>query len=134
MTPQTTRENGVVGGRACGATAALESGSHQHHGPIALTEETAAPRMPASSMWPSPMVAGWVFVPLVGLVFVVCGFLLLLWLIPRLSGDTQVRTDVYSARASYWMVAVGLLLTIFWAVSALVVGSLAMAETLRPRH
>lgn len=68
--------------------------------------------------------------PIIGLLFVFLGFACLLWLIPRSSSNTAVRTDVYSARASYWMVSIGLALVTISAIADIIVRSLAMLRTL----
>jgi hypothetical protein len=81
-------------------------------------------------MWPSALIAGWVFVPLAGIVFIASGFCALAKWIPKLS-KSEARTDIYFMRASMWLIAVGLFLLTLWALSAVAIRSWAMLRILR---
>ena len=81
------------------------------------------------SMWPSVMTAGWILVPVFGLVCIGCGFYALVIWIPN-TPTRESRTDVYSTRASYYLVAVGLSLVTLWAICALSVRTVAMLKAL----
>lgn len=79
-------------------------------------------------MYPGVSLAGWVFVPIIGLLLVAWGFLCLIWLIPRSQQNASVRTDVFAVRASYWAIVVGMVCTASWLLSAVLVRSLVMLK------
>jgi hypothetical protein len=81
-------------------------------------------------MWPSFTVAGWVFVPIIGLGCVVCGYYALVKWIPSNAKKDEARTDFYSARASYHMIGVGLLILLMWTIAAVIIRTLAIAKIL----
>jgi hypothetical protein len=85
-------------------------------------------------MFPSVTYGGWVFVPIIGLSLIVWGFLCLMYLIPRGKGDSNVRTDVFSVRASYMTIVVGLACTTVWVLSAVVVRCLAILKFAHIMH
>jgi len=80
-------------------------------------------------MWPNIMTAGWFFVPIFGVACIGGGFYALVKWIPNSPGK-ESRTDVYSTRASCYVVGVGLFIVTLWAVSALVVRTVAMLKAL----
>lgn len=82
-------------------------------------------------MWPHYTVAGWVLVPLIGLAFIGFGYTSLVKWIPNSPTKDALRTDFLSARASYWMIGVGLVMVVLWAAAAVLVRSLAMLKSLR---
>lgn len=82
-------------------------------------------------MWPSFTLAGWVFVPIIGLGLVALGYISLVRWIPNCKHDDGVRTDFYSVRASYYMIGAGLFILVLWTVSAIVIRSLALLKALR---
>jgi hypothetical protein len=81
-------------------------------------------------MWPNFLMAGWVFVPVLGIVFIAGGYCALAKWIPNASKG-EARTDFYSMRASLWVIGAGLFLLTLWALSAVVVRSWAMLRALR---
>lgn len=79
-------------------------------------------------MWPTNLIAGWIFVPFVGIACVLGGYWALVKWIPGDSKKDGVRTDFYSARASYYTIGVGLLILTLWATSAIVIRTLAILK------
>jgi hypothetical protein len=75
--------------------------------------------------------AGWVFVPLLGLLMAGWGFRCLLYLIPQTQQSPNLRTDIFLLKASYWSIVVGLVCTAAWLLAAVAVDSIAVLETLR---
>lgn len=93
------------------------------------------PRLPIARitrllMCPTFTLAGWVFVPIIGLGCVVCGYYALVKWIPSNSKKDEARTDFYSGRASYHMIGVGLLIVLIWSVAAVMIRTLAIAKIL----
>ena len=82
-------------------------------------------------MWPSYLIAGWIFVPFVGIACVLGGYCALVKWIPADTKKDEVRTDFYSARASYYTIGVGLLILTLWAISAIAIRTLAMLKIFR---
>jgi hypothetical protein len=66
------------------------------------------------------MVIGWILVPLIGIACVVGGYYALVKWIPNSPGE-GVRTDIYSVRASCYVIGAGLLIIALWVVSTLVI-------------
>ena len=81
-------------------------------------------------MWPNFTMAGWICVPVIGLACVVWGYYALVKLIPSRPAEEKVRTDFYSARASYYLIGVGLLILFLWSVSAMAIRTLAILKAL----
>jgi hypothetical protein len=81
-------------------------------------------------MWPSYTMAGWFLVPLIGLVFVLCGYFALTVWIPNSLKKAQARTDLYSSGASLSVIWVGLFLIVLWAVSAVAIRFMAMHKAI----
>jgi hypothetical protein len=72
-------------------------------------------------------VAGWVFVPLIGIACVAGGYYALVKWIPKNAGK-EVRTDIYSARISCYVIGVGLVILTLWVISTLVIRTLVMLK------
>jgi hypothetical protein len=85
-------------------------------------------------VFPGVALAGWVFVPIVGLSLILGGFWCLLHLIPRSQQNANVRTDIFAVRASYWAIVVGLLCTAVWLLSAVLVRSLVILKATQVIH
>jgi hypothetical protein len=85
-------------------------------------------------MYPGLSLAGWVFVPVIGLLLVLGGFWCLLRLIPRSQEKASVRTDLFAVRASYWAIVVGLVCTGAWLLSAVLVRTLVMLKATGVTH
>jgi len=66
------------------------------------------------------MVVGWVCVPLIGIACVAGGYYALVTWIPNNPGK-EVRTDIYSARVSCYVIGFGLLIVTLWVISTLVI-------------
>ena len=77
-------------------------------------------------MWPHFMMAGWILVPFLGLGCAICGFYALVKWIPGSMKKDETRTDIYSARAAYYTIGVGLFILTLCAIWALAVRTLAM--------
>jgi len=75
------------------------------------------------------MVAGWLFVPGVGLAFVGWGYYALVKWIPNSRSDVT-RTDIHSARVSCHVIGAGVLIVILWAISALTILTFGMLRAL----
>lgn len=80
-------------------------------------------------MWPSVTMAGWIFVPFFALACVACGFYALVKWIPG-TPIREFRTDIYSVRASCYVIGVGLLIFAVWALDAVAVRTIAMLRAL----
>ena len=74
------------------------------------------------------MVAGWILVPLTGIACVVGGYYALVRWIPN-SPAKDIRTDVFSARVSCYVIGVGLLIITLWAISTLVIRTSVLLKT-----
>ena len=81
-------------------------------------------------MWPPSTLAGWIYVPAVGILLAAFGFCSLTGRFWKVGQPDAVRSDIYVARLAYWFAAVGLLIVASWAVSAIVVRSLAVLKAL----
>jgi len=75
--------------------------------------------------------AGWIFVPFIGLGCVLLGFFALVKWIPGSTKKEEPRTDIYSARAAYYTIGVGLLFLTLWVTCAMAVRALAILKVLR---
>jgi hypothetical protein len=82
------------------------------------------------SMWPNVTIAGWVLVPVFGLACIGGGFYALVKWIPN-TPSKESRTDIYSTRASCYVVGVGLSIITLWALCALAVRTVAMLKALK---
>lgn len=82
-------------------------------------------------MWPNYFTAGWIFVPFLGLACVVWGFYALVIWIPKRTKKDEPRTDIYSVRASYHTIGVGLLILGLWGISAVAIRALAILKAFR---
>jgi hypothetical protein len=85
-------------------------------------------------VFPGVTLAGWIFVPIVGLSLTFGGFWCLLRVIPRTQQNANVRTDIFAVRASYWAIVVGLVCTAVWLLSAVLVRSLVMLKATQVIH
>jgi len=90
--------------------------------------------MGGGGTFPSVTLAGWIFVPIVGLSLTLGGFWCLLRLIPKSQQNPNVRTDIFAVRASYWAIVVGLACTAVWLVSAVLVRSLVILKAWQIIH
>jgi len=84
-------------------------------------------------MWPIHMF-GWLLIPILSVALTAAGYLSLTVWIPRLGQQDRVRTDVYASRVSCWMVFTGLAIMSLWAISVILVRSLAVLEALGVLH
>jgi len=75
--------------------------------------------------------AGWIFVPIIGLGCVLLGFYTLVIWIPNGTKKEGTRTDIYSARAAFYTIGVGLLFLTLWGICALAIRALAILKVLR---
>ena len=82
-------------------------------------------------MWPNFTMAGWICVPVIGLGCVIWGFYALVIWIPKSTKKEEARTDIYSARASYYTIGVGLLILTLWGICAVAIRALAILKALR---
>ncbi len=83
-------------------------------------------RITHGSMWPNFMTAGWIFVPITALGCVIWGFYALVKWIPGSTKKDEPRTDIYTARAAYYTIGVGLLILTLWTICALAIRTFAM--------
>jgi len=79
-------------------------------------------------MFPSITLAGWVAVPITGVVLVLGGFGCLFYLIPPARHTSNIRVELYLAKASYSAIIVGLGCTTVWLLAAVLVRSLAVLK------
>jgi hypothetical protein len=85
-------------------------------------------------MFPGPLFGGWITVPFIGIAIAGWGFVCLLYLIPRTQGNPNVRTDIFSVKASYWAIIVGLVCTSAWLLSAVIIRSLVILRVTQNLH
>lgn len=85
-------------------------------------------------MFPGVTLAGWIFVPFVGLFLTFGGFVCLLYLVPRSKQNPNVRTDIFAVKACYWAIVAGLVCTTIWLLSAVVVRSLVILKDTKVIH
>ncbi len=79
-------------------------------------------------MWPHFMIAGWIFVPILGLGCAIGGFYALVKWIPKSTKKDEPRTDIYSARAAYHTIGVGFFMLTLWAICALAIRTVAILK------
>jgi hypothetical protein len=88
----------------------------------------------ASTVFPGVTLAGWIFVPFVGLLLTFGGLGCLLYLVPRSKQDANLRTDIFAVKACYWLIVVGLVCTSIWLLSAVLVRSLVVLKATQVIH
>jgi amino acid permease len=79
-------------------------------------------------MWPRYILGGWLFILLIGIALTAAGYLSLTMWIPKLGKQDQIRTEIYAARVSCWMVVFGLVIIAVWALSGIIVRSLVVLK------